>query len=155
MIYWFAVATSLLKRMKKILCLAVCVSVFLSACASRDQVSSWLSPYRVEIRQGNYVTEQMLLQLRPGMSREQVRFVLGTPLLVDVFHVDRWDYVYFFKSGNSSTVEKRQLKVFFKDDVLINIDGYDLKANLNESDTPANSKKLIEISAPDAKVSAP
>ena len=53
-------------------------------------------PYKIDIQQGNVVTEEMVEKLKPGMSRSQVRFVLGTPLITDVFHADRWDYFYYF-----------------------------------------------------------
>ena len=54
-----------------------------------------VTPYRIEIQQGNYVSQDMVAQLKPGMTKEQVRFVLGTPLVTDIFHADRWDYVYW------------------------------------------------------------
>ena len=50
--------------------------------------------YRIEIQQGNYITQEMVAQLKNGMTREQVRYVLGTPLVTDIFHADRWDYVF-------------------------------------------------------------
>src|SRR3990170_1219150 len=54
----------------------------------------WLAPYRIDIKQGNFVSQEMVAQLKRGMTKEQVRFVLGTPLVTDIFHADRWDYVY-------------------------------------------------------------
>ena len=54
-----------------------------------------ITPYQPEIQQGNYVSQEMISQVKPGMTREQVRFILGTPLLTDIFHADRWDYVYW------------------------------------------------------------
>jgi outer membrane protein assembly factor BamE len=62
-------------------------------------VTSVVTPYRIDIRQGNYITQEMVAQLKPGMSRDQVRFILGTPLVADIFHADRWDYIYSFKPG--------------------------------------------------------
>src|SRR5207237_342938 len=76
----------------------------------------------MEIQQGNSITQEMVAQLKPGMSREQVRFVLGTPLLTDIFHGDRWDYVYWREQANGKR-EQRKLAVFFKDGKLTHLDG--------------------------------
>lgn len=72
-----------------------------------------LAPYRMEIQQGNYVTQEMVAQLKPGMTKDQVRFALGTPLINDVFHEDRWDYVFMRKRNRQSPLEQRLLTVFF------------------------------------------
>lgn len=71
------------------------------------------SEYRIDIQQGNVVSQEAVAQLRPGMTRDQVRFLLGTPLLQDVFHADRWDYVYRLDRRQASTVEEGRLAVFF------------------------------------------
>jgi outer membrane protein assembly factor BamE len=81
-----------------------------------------LSPYRIDVRQGNLVTQEMAAQLKPGMSRDQVRFVLGTPLLADPFHAERWDYVYRFKPGYGDA-QQRRLTVFFQDGKLARVEG--------------------------------
>ena len=65
-----------------------------AACAEGPRIPG-LTPYRIDIQQGNFVSQEMVAQLKPGMSKDQVRFVLGTPLLADIFHGDRWDYVYW------------------------------------------------------------
>ncbi|MBX3651224.1 MAG: outer membrane protein assembly factor BamE [Burkholderiales bacterium] len=81
-----------------------------------------LQPYKIEIQQGNYVTQDMVAKLKPGMTRSQVRFALGTPLIVDPFRTDRWDYVYMLhRQGN--LVEQRQVTVVFKGDLLDRIEG--------------------------------
>jgi len=119
---------------------AIAVALALTAC-------SFFAPYRIDIRQGNYVDEAMLAQLKPGMTRDQVRFVLGTPLVADVFHSDRWDYVYRFKAGRSGKVEQRAISVFFVND----------KFNRVEGDTePPEGKEVMEprakiIEVPQAK----
>ena len=81
-----------------------------------------LSPYRMEIQQGNYVSQETMSQLKAGMSKEQVRLALGTPLLADAFHADRWDYVYLYNKAGTIT-EKRRLVVIFKDDKFVRIEG--------------------------------
>ncbi|MDR3213281.1 MAG: outer membrane protein assembly factor BamE [Azoarcus sp.] len=94
---------------------AVVVAVALSAC-------SFFAPYRIDVRQGNYVDETMLAQLKPGMTREQVRFVLGSPLVTDVFRTDRWDYVYRFKPGRGD-VQQVAVSVFFVNDRFDRMEG--------------------------------
>ena len=81
-----------------------------------------LTPYKVEIQQGNYVTQDMVEKLKPGMTRSQVRFALGTPLVTDPFHNDRWDYVYVLQKKGVVT-EQRRIVVIFSDDKLLRIDG--------------------------------
>ncbi|WP_298622062.1 outer membrane protein assembly factor BamE [uncultured Zoogloea sp.] len=90
---------------------------------SPTAVSDFVKPYRIDIRQGNYVTQEMVAQLKPGMSRDQVRFVLGTPLVTDVFHSDRWDYVYRFRPGKGDTLLERRLTVIFAGDSLARLEG--------------------------------
>ena len=97
--------------------LLVAASLALAGCAS---LSHWLESYTVDIQQGNYLSQDMVSQLKPGMSKEQVRFVLGTPLLTDIFHADRWDYVYYHKIRGGKT-ETRGLAVFFKDGKLVRV----------------------------------
>ncbi|MBN8281653.1 outer membrane protein assembly factor BamE [Zoogloea sp.] len=91
----------------------------LAGCSS---VSDFLSPYRIDVRQGNFVSQEMVAQLKPGMSREQVRFVLGAPLLTDVFHADRWDYVYRFQPGKGK-LQERKLTVIFENGSLARLEG--------------------------------
>ena len=72
--------------------LPLCLLV-LSGCGFVPRIPG-VSPYRIDIQQGNYISQDMVGQLKPGMSKEQVRLTLGTPLLTDIFHADHWDYVY-------------------------------------------------------------
>lgn len=81
------------------------------------------TPYRIEVQQGNYVTQEMLAQLKPGLTRDQVRFALGTPMVSDIFHVDRWDYVFMRQRANSREVEYRRIAVFFEDGKLKHVEG--------------------------------
>ncbi len=77
--------------------------------------------YRANISQGNVVEQEDLDQLELGMTRSQVRFLLGTPMIDDPFHRDRWDYVYFVKIGRKDASFKRWVSVFFEDDVVSEI----------------------------------
>ncbi len=90
-------------------------------------ITPQLSPYRIDVRQGNFVTPQMVAKLKPGQSKEQVRFILGTPLMTDMFHSDRWDYVYTFQPGRGEG-EQRHLVVYFVDNKLSRFDGDLVKA---------------------------
>jgi outer membrane protein assembly factor BamE len=81
-----------------------------------------LTPHKIDIQQGNVLTQDMVAKLKPGMSRNQVRFALGTPLVVDPFHADRWDYVYVLQK-KGKVVEQRRIIVVFEDDRLTRIEG--------------------------------
>ena len=78
--------------------------------------------YKIDIRQGNIITQDMVDQLRPGMTKRQVIFVMGTPLVADPFHQDRWDYVYNYQPGGGERVGER-ITVFFENDALVSITG--------------------------------
>ena len=81
-----------------------------------------ITPYKPEIQQGNYLSQETIAQLKPGMSKEQVRFILGTPLITDVFHADRWDYVYWREAENGKR-EERRIALFFNEGKLDRIQG--------------------------------
>ena len=82
-----------------------------------------LSIYRMEIQQGNFISQEAVSQLKSGMSKDQVRFVLGTPLVADIFHENRWDYVYRRQLQNSRELEERRVSVFFDGDKLVRLEG--------------------------------
>lgn len=96
--------------------LIVAAAFSLAACESvRSWTPGFMQPYRPDVQQGSVVTQEMVEQLSSGMTRDQVRFLMGTPALVSVFHQDRWDYVYLLKRGKGSERQSRRLTVFFKD----------------------------------------
>jgi outer membrane protein assembly factor BamE len=72
--------------------------------------------YRVDVQQGNLLDDVDIEQVKPGMTRSQVRYLLGTPVVEDAFHTERWDYVYYLRKGRSRREEKRWLIVRFADD---------------------------------------
>jgi len=97
----------------------VAATLSLSGCESlRSWVPPIIQPYRPDVQQGNVVTRDMVDQLRPGMTRDQVRFLLGSPMLASVFHQDRWDYVYYLRRGKGTETQTRRLMVLFKDNRL-------------------------------------
>ena len=81
-----------------------------------------ITPYRMEIQQGNFVSQEMVAQLKPGMTKEQVRFILGTPMVTDIFHSDRWDYVYWRETPKGAR-EQRKVTVLFEQGQLARVDG--------------------------------
>jgi outer membrane protein assembly factor BamE len=97
--------------------LPLLVLLLLAGCSSVPSVL-----YKIEIQQGNVITQDMVDKLKPGMSRSQVRFALGSPLISDPFHDNRWDYVYRLEQ-KGRLVEQRKLTVFFEGDNLVRIDG--------------------------------
>ncbi|WP_028534878.1 outer membrane protein assembly factor BamE [Paludibacterium yongneupense] len=98
--------------------------IALSGCSSNVSLNplTWIPPYQMDIQQGNQLTADAVAKLKPGMTRSQVRFVLGTPLLNDAFHADRWDYKYrLVQSGRQ--VQDKLFTVYFKGDLLDRYEG--------------------------------
>ena len=84
-----------------------------------------ITPYRIDIVQGSVVTTETAKQIKPGMSRTQVRDILGTPMLMDLFHADRWDYVFTIKRPNAEP-QRRSVVAYFKGDELERLEAADL-----------------------------
>lgn len=82
-------------------------------------------PYRPDVQQGNFVSQEMVAQLKEGMTQDQVVFLLGTPLLTDVFHAERWDYAFRLQKGDGEITTSR-VTVFFKDKLVSRFEGGDL-----------------------------
>lgn len=95
----------------------------LAGCSSIDDQGPlrWLAPYRMEVVQGNVVTSEMLAQVRQGQTREQVRMLLGSPLLTDLFHADRWDYVFTIVRQGTEP-QRRTVVAHFEGDALKRLD---------------------------------
>ena len=106
--------------MNKTLCLALAALIGLSAC-SAERVSLFPS-YKLKVIQGNELDPRAVVSLQAGMSRDQVQLLLGTPLLRDAFHADRWDYT-FNTSRNGFIKDRSNLTVYFENDVLVRAEG--------------------------------
>ena len=78
--------------------------------------------YRIDIQQGNLLDEEVIEQVEVGMTRSQVQFLLGTPMVSDSFHRDRWDYMYYFRKGRSRRAQKRWFIVHFNEDRVARIE---------------------------------
>lgn len=119
---------------KLLICLACGASLLLTGCsATRDTMGSIGAAipnalartplmYRADVQQGNVIDQDAVNRLQPGMTRSQVRFVMGTPMIKDVFHENRWDYVYRLREGGGDVKEER-LTIFFENDRLARIVG--------------------------------
>jgi len=116
----------------------ITIALSLSAC------SSWV--YRIDIPQGNYLEQKSIDKIQIGMTKEQVKFILGSPVLIDTFDHNTWNYVYRFKSGKSKKLDlQKSFTIKFEDDKLISAEGdFELSENFN---TPFNAP----ISTDDSK----
>ena len=92
-----------------------------------DRVEAWLPDwaprvFKIDVPQGNIITQEMVNQLKPGMNKRQVLFVMGTPMLSDTFHPERWDYIYRVHPG-SKPAEQFRVTLYFQDETLAGMDG--------------------------------
>jgi outer membrane protein assembly factor BamE len=99
--------------------------------------------YRPDIQQGNVVEQEQINQLKPGMTKRQVRFLLGTPMLVDVFHQERWDYVYT-KTEGWGEMEERHIALYFEDGRLVRLEG-DLRPEPGASGQPPEKETMVSV----------
>lgn len=100
------------------LALALSITLSLSACSG----IGFPGVYKIFVEQGNIVTAEMVEELKPDMTRRQVQFVLGTPIIEDTFNSNRWDYIYLLRIGDEVTKESR-LRVIFDGDRLVDVKG--------------------------------
>ncbi|MBG6076664.1 outer membrane protein assembly factor BamE [Polaromonas sp. CG_9.11] len=105
---------------------------------------NWITPYKVDVIQGNFVSREQVEQLQAGMTRDQVKAVLGTPLLTSLFHADRWDYVFTLKRQG---VEPQSFKytVFFKGDQLERFAGDSMPSEAEFISTLSNKRVLGKV----------
>ena len=128
----------------------------LGACSSTR--IGGIGPHRIDVQQGNALDQESVAKLKPGLSRSQVRFLLGTPLLVDPFHPNRWDYVYTFHRAGKLTEQKR-ITLFFDNDVLQRMEGdvpvVEAVATAAAASTPAPETAAPAVSKPATVESTP
>lgn len=128
-----------------------CAAAALAGCESvpfmptADRISGLITPYKVEIVQGNVVTQEQVDRIRTGMSRPQVRDILGSPLLADVFHADRWDYVFTIRRQGTEPQQRNVVALF---------DGERLKSLDTGGELPTELAFVASIDAtkPDIKI---
>lgn len=127
------------------------LSALLAACGTtKDQAGSfntgslnpvnWITPYRVDVIQGNFVSREQVEQLRPGLTREQVKSVMGTPLLASLFHADRWDYVFTLQRQGVPN-QSYKYTVFFTGDQLVRFEGDAMPSEADFIDKLDTSKR--------------
>jgi outer membrane protein assembly factor BamE len=136
--------------------LLLACTVLLASCSSLRGMSdssvnpiNWVTPYKIDVIQGNFVSKEQVEQLRPGMSRDQVKAVMGTPLMASLFHADRWDYVFTLKRQG---VEPQSYKytVFFKGDQLERFAGDEMPTESEFIAKLGNRRKLGDVPALEA-----
>ncbi len=97
------------------------------------------SIYKFDIQQGNVITQDMIDKLKPGMTKSQVRFIMGTPLIADTFSQNRWDYFYSLNPADRSGEVRERVAIFFKDDLLVGLRGDFIPGGTPEEDAAENS----------------
>lgn len=115
-----------LTRLARLAVLAIALSGLAGGCV-----------YRMTIQQGNYLDPDAVAKLQEGMTRSQVRFLLGTPMVPDAFDENRWDYLYYLKRGRIQEPERRRLTVWFEDDKVARIEKINVLAPVLVPTTPA------------------
>lgn len=133
------------------LALVLCVGAV--ACGALDSAGSRfataVTPYRIEVVQGNFVSKEQVNALQPGMSRQQVKELLGSPLVVSVFHSDRWDYVFTLRRQGVES-QSRRLSVYFSGDTLERFEGDEMPSEaefVSQLDARTKSKKVPVLEA--------
>ncbi len=124
--------------------------IFLTACSVKSPIDYFEAKiYKLDVQQGNIIKAEMLMGLKPGMTRAQVKYVLGTPLIQDSFHENRWDYIYKMIKDDR-LIEERHVVVRFEDDELVDIKGDIIQSNdiLIGAETEKQSK-VITLSEAD------
>ena len=124
-----------------------CTLVALSAAACAIALLSGCV-YRMNIQQGNFLEPRAVQQLQVGMTRSQVRYLLGTPMVPDAFDKDRWDYLYYLKKGRLRAPEQRHLVVYFEEDKVSKFDTSDI------GPMPPAEQREIEPDKQNAKANA-
>jgi outer membrane protein assembly factor BamE len=135
------------------------IVLLVSAIGACSWVPRPFTEYKIDIQQGNVLTQDMVAQLRPGLSKDQVRFILGTPVLMDMFHANRWDYVYRLQKGSTGEVEMRKFSTFFDDEDRLTRVGGDVAAiqptEADASAEPANRMREIDLGSVPEGTEAP
>ena len=126
--------------MKKLLIIITC---FACLCLGGCSIANWSLVHRIDVQQGNVITQEAVNQLEPGMSRRQVQFVVGSPMVADVFHQDRWDYIYHLKPGRGEIVTEH-VSLYFENDALQRISGTLHPADpAEDEDSPGEQVTLV------------
>ena len=123
---------------------SVLAAAALLAALAGCSITNAITPYKIEVVQGNFVSKEQVDALQKGMTREQVRNTLGTPLVTSLFHADRWDYVFTLKRQGVEP-QKRHLAVFFKDDLMDRVEGDPMPSESEFVSTLESKRKLGKV----------
>ena len=127
---------------------AAAAIVVLSGCSTAggygNSLLNAITPYKVSVVQGNFVSKEQVDALQKGMSRDQVRTVLGTPLVTSLFHADRWDYVFTLKRQGVEP-QQRHLTVYFRNDVMDRVEGDPMPSESEFVSTLDTQKRLGKV----------
>ncbi|ROZ64888.1 outer membrane protein assembly factor BamE [Ramlibacter sp. WS9] len=130
------------------LALALSAGAFAAGCGSFDNASQRLAgivtPYKVEVVQGNFVSKEQAEAVKPGMTRQQVRDILGTPLVTSIFHNERWDYVFTLKR-QGVPAQERKLAVHFKGGVMERAEGDEMPSEAEFVATLGSKHKNAKV----------
>jgi outer membrane protein assembly factor BamE len=130
------------------LVLALATGALAGGCGTFDnatqRVAGLVTPYKVEVVQGNFVSKEQVEAIKPGMSRQQVRDILGTPLVTSVFHANRWDYVFTLKR-QGVPAQERKLAVFFSGEVMERVEGDTMPSEAEFVATLDNKRKGAKV----------
>jgi outer membrane protein assembly factor BamE len=129
-------------RTRLLFAMAFCT--LLAACSFTKP--SFINEYKIDIQQGNVLTQDVVGQLKPGQTRDQVRFLLGSPVIADIFHQQRWDYVYYYRNGQTNKVETRKFSVFFNAENRLERVGGDVEVGgVAELTAPVSNVRLVDL----------
>jgi outer membrane protein assembly factor BamE len=136
---------------KVLICSAIGASLW--GCAGAQQKAEYQPPsstldrlpfvYQMPVQQGNIITEEVVDRLEPGMTKSQVRYLLGTPMLEDIFHTNRWDYTYTLRRAHQD-IQIKRLTLFFQNDALTKVEGY-IRPNPARAASRKSSEIIVEV----------
>lgn len=130
--------------MNRLFLLSILLSLLLAvACTRSDGDFKLPGVYRISVMQGNVIEQDMLDRLKPGMEKHQVKFIMGTPTIIDPFHPDRWDYIYTFTHGADQR-HQRHLALYFEDGKLAYLDG-DVVTSIRKPPESLKKSKIVEV----------
>jgi len=130
------------------LTLSGCSKLSMPEMPSFDELKSKIPKiHKFDIQQGNVITQDMINQLKPGMTKSQVRFIMGTPLIADTFSQDRWDYFYSLDPADRSGEVRERVAIFFKDDLLVGLRGDFMPGGTPEENATSEPEENISESS--------
>ena len=134
-------------QMKKLLIIIACIaSLYLTGCTN----SRFHLVHKIDVQQGNVVTQEELNQLKPGMTRRQVQYIMGSPMVADVFHQDRWDYIYLMEPGYGKP-SSEHVTLYFEADTLQRVEGSMHPQDVSAAE-PAPSHQVTVVVPPHERV---